>query len=58
MPRGGARSGAGRKPTAAGRRPQNQIRAFPDEWLLIRKFAAQVKHGDRHKCEQFLLDNA
>ena len=32
--------------------PQHQIRAYDDEWDLIRRFAALVKHVDRSACEE------
>ena len=35
-------------------RPQRQLRAHDDEWLLIKKFADEIKHGDREKCVAFL----
>ena len=42
---GGKRTGAGR-PVGATKevsvqRPQHQLRAFPDEWELIREFASE-----------------
>lgn len=41
---GGRREGAGRKPTTGGNpRPQNQIRAYPEEMELIRRFAKIVR---------------
>ena len=43
---GGARRGAGRPKGAVkpeGVRGQHQLRAYPDEWELIRAFAAIVK---------------
>ncbi len=53
--RGGARPGAGRPKgkTAAGERKGRNIRAFNDEWELIKQFANIVK-TDRHKAEQLL----
>ncbi|MBQ7477854.1 MAG: hypothetical protein IJT01_03000 [Selenomonadaceae bacterium] len=54
---GGARKGAGRpkgtyKP--GGTRKQRQLRAFDDEWELIKQFDKLIKHGDREACEKFL----
>ena len=51
--RGGARIGAGRPKGESNPRPQNQIRAYPDEWLLIKKFAELVK-TDKLKAEKLL----
>lgn len=52
--RGGARLGAGRKvgwrKAVSEQRPQHQLRAYPDEWELIRHFAKLVKHGDKAAC--------
>jgi len=55
--RGGARPGAGRPPKAEAdkvQRPQHQLRAFDDEWELIKRFARQVKHGEKAACEAAL----
>lgn len=35
-------------------RPQRQLRAHDDEWQLIKKFADEVKRGDKEKCKQFI----
>ena len=51
--RGGARAGAGR-PRQEFVRGQHQIRAYPDEWVVIQRLARIVKHGDRKACEDFL----
>jgi len=61
---GGARPGGGRP---AGWRKENpnprkhrSLLAHEDEWTLIKKFADEVKHGDRQKCEellQLIIDN-
>ncbi len=53
MPRGGAREGAGRPAGAKnktvnpkGQRAGHQVRAYDDEWALIKEFASLVKlHG-------------
>ncbi len=37
-------------------RPQHQVRAFDDEWDLIRRFARLVKHGKMEDCRQALDD--
>lgn len=52
---GGVRPGAGRPKgkTAAGERKGRNIRAFDDEWELIKQFANIVK-TDRQKAEQIL----
>ena len=56
--RGGARPGAGRKAgwrkEVSQQRPQCQMRAWPEEWELVKAFAHHVKHGDRAACEKFL----
>lgn len=39
-------------------RPQHQLRAFPDEWELIREFARLVKHVSKEECQQALSDLA
>lgn len=57
MPRGGKREGAGRpdgwrKPE--GTRQQKQMRAYPEEWELIQRFAKLVKYGDKAACQKFL----
>ena len=41
-----------RKPE--GTREQHQVRAYPDEWNLIKKFADAVKKGDKQKCIDFI----
>ena len=55
--RGGYRLGGGRpkgwtKPD--GVRGPRQMRAYPDEWELVKRFAKIIKHGDRAACEAFL----
>ena len=35
-------------------RPQHQVRAYPEEWQLIKKFADLVKHGEFEKCKKFI----
>ena len=57
--KGGIRPGAGRpvgskKKGPSVVRPQHQLRANPDEWELIQRFAKIVKHGDREACEKLL----
>ena len=42
MARGGFRPGAGR-PKAEEVRKQRQLRAFDDEWIIIKEFAKIVK---------------
>ena len=55
---GGKREGSGRKvgwrKEISEERPGHQIRAFADEWQLIRRFAKLIKHGNRDECEKFL----
>ena len=59
---GGKRAGAGRPvgttKEVSVQRPQHQLRAFPDEWELIREFARVVKHVSKEECEQALSDLA
>ena len=44
MPRGGYRQRAGRPRSLISKeRPQHQVRAFEDEWRLIKAYAAIVK---------------
>lgn len=52
---GGKREGAGRPKgkTAAGERKGRNIRAFDDEWELIKQFAKIVK-TDRQRAEELL----
>ena len=55
---GGRREGAGRKPgkqkEISEMRPTKTLRAYDDEWLLIKKFAELVKHGNKDKAEKIL----
>lgn len=57
---GGRRPGAGRPKGSVkdehSQRPQHQLRAFEEEWELIRRFAKLVKHGDLEKCRKALED--
>lgn len=59
---GGKRTGAGR-PVGTTKEvsvqcPQHQLRAFPDEWEMIREFARLVKHVSKEECQQALSDLA
>ena len=55
---GGKREGAGRKvgwrKDFSMKRPRRQLVAFDDEWQLIKKFADEVKNGDKDKCKNFV----
>lgn len=55
---GGRRPGAGRPKGStkdgSSVRPQHQLRAYDDEWDLIRRFARLVKHGNADACRQVL----
>ena len=54
---GGKREGAGRPKgsvKAEGVRPQHQLRAYPDEWDLIKRFSRLVKYGDKTQCREHL----
>ena len=54
MPRGGKRPNAGRPKSLESReRPQHQVRAFEEEWELIKIFATIVK-TDIKKAEEIL----
>lgn len=55
-PRRGGMPLGWRKPE--GTRAQRQMRAYDDEWELIRKFARMIKKGNRALCEEFLNQNA
>ncbi|MBR3747291.1 MAG: hypothetical protein IKP64_09705 [Selenomonadaceae bacterium] len=50
--RHGGRPTGWRKPE--GTREQKQMRAYPDEWDLIQRFAKLVKYGDKAACINFL----
>lgn len=51
---GGYRPGAGRKPKQASeKRPQNQMRAYPEEWELIKKYAKIVRE-DKERAKRIL----
>lgn len=39
---------------AEGVRGQHQLRAYDDEWELIREFASLIKHGKKEACQEFL----
>ena len=55
MPKGiryGGKPLGWRKPE--GVRPQKQMRAYPEEWDLIQRFAKLVKYGDKQACIRFL----
>lgn len=52
QPRHGGMPLGWRKPE--GTRQQKQMRAYPDEWVLIQRFARLVKYGDKLACQQFL----
>ena len=52
---GGARKGAGRPKGSTNKepkevRPQHQLRAFADEWEMIKDFARLVKHVSKEEC--------
>jgi len=38
------------------RRPMKNMRAWNDEWEIIKRFAKLVKHGDKTACEQALIE--
>ncbi|WP_432643465.1 hypothetical protein [Acidaminococcus sp.] len=55
---GGRRPGAGRPKGStkdgSSVRPQHQLRAYDEEWDLIRRFARLVKHGNAQACKAAL----
>ncbi len=51
--KGGTRVGAGRPRKVEGARKLRTLKAYDDEWELIKKFAAMVKHGDKAKAKCF-----
>ena len=56
---GGARPGAGRpekQPEEVVQRKQRQLRAFDDEWAIINQFADLVKHWDKEKCQEVVIN--
>lgn len=54
--RGGYRPGAGRKKQEVHNvRSQHQVRAFDDEWLLIKRFTSIVR-ADKDKAETLLVE--
>ena len=52
---GGVRPGAGRPKGETGEaRPQNQLRAYKDEWDIIRRFAKLIRQGHKDECLKFV----
>lgn len=56
---GGKRAGAGRPAGSKNKeqketRGQHQLRAYDDEWEMIREFASLLKHGKKEECQKFL----
>ena len=56
---GGAREGAGRPVGStkeiSNQRSQHQVRAFEEEWLVIKEFSKLVKtSGNLEKCREFV----
>ena len=39
---------------AEGVRTMRSLKAYDAEWQLIKKFAAELKHGDKQKCIDFI----
>ena len=55
--RGGKRAGAGRPviaPEQSKTRPQRQVRAWDDEWEIIRRFADLAKSGRIEDCRKLV----
>lgn len=58
--RGGVRPGAGRPsidPAESKTRPQRQVRAWEEEWEIIRRFADLVKSGKAEECRRFVEEH-
>lgn len=57
---GGARKGAGRpkgtKKDVSLQRAQHQVRAFEDEWEVIKAFAKVTKEVPLEECKQAIAD--
>lgn len=54
---GGARPGAGRPRKGEAekkQRPQHQVRAWADEWDIIKRFSKLVKSNGKNKCERMI----
>ena len=51
---GGRRENQTGRPKKEVTRKQRQLRAYDDEWELIKKFDKALKHGHRDACEKFL----
>jgi len=54
MPKGGARSGAGRPTIDAQQRKQHQLRCSESEWELLRAFDKILKYGDKQSAKNFI----
>lgn len=50
---GGAREGAGRPKKVEGARKQHQVRAYDDEWELVRAFI-KIMREDKKRAEEFV----
>lgn len=50
---GGAREGAGRPKKAEGARKQHQVRAYDDEWELVKAFI-KIMREDKQRAEEFV----
>ena len=44
-----------RKPE--GTRKQRQLRAYDDEWELLKAFDKIIKHGDKQAAKEFISQN-
>ena len=53
MIKGGYREGSGRKKQEV-IRERKTLRAYDDEWDLIRRFSHILKYYDRDACEDFI----
>ena len=53
---GGKRENQTGRPRKDVTRKQRQLRAYDDEWELIKRFDKIIKHGNREACEKFLAE--
>ena len=51
---GGKRDGAVRPKLKGRTRKQNQMRATPEEWAIIKAFGEIVKYGDQDAAKDFV----
>ena len=54
MPKGGARSGAGRPTLGAEPTKMHSLRSTEQDWKLILDFAKILKYGNKHAAKDFV----